>query len=119
MFCQFFVADGKLSCQLYQRSCDVGLGVPFNIASYALLTIMMAWVCNLEPGEFIHTMGDTHVYLNHIEALELQRTRTPRPFPKLTIKPGTQRESIDKFKFEDFELTDYNPYDKLVMKMAV
>lgn len=119
MFCQFFVANGRLSCQMYQRSCDVGLGVPFNIASYSLLTIMIAWVCNLEPGEFIHVMGDTHVYLNHIDALQLQLEREPRPFPKLRIKPGTQRESIDGFKFEDFELSDYNPYPKIEMEMAV
>lgn len=119
MFCQFFVANGRLSCQMYQRSCDVGLGVPFNIASYSLLTIMIAWVCNLEPGEFIHVMGDTHVYLNHIDALQVQLEREPRPFPKLRIKPGTQRESIDGFKFEDFELSDYNPYPKIEMEMAV
>lgn len=119
MFCQFFVAKGRLSCQMYQRSCDVGLGVPFNIASYSLLTIMVAWVCGLEPGEFIHVMGDTHVYLNHVEALKVQLEREPRAFPKLRIKPGTQRESIDGFKFEDFELSDYAPYPKIEMEMAV
>lgn len=119
MFCQFYVCNGKLSCQMYQRSCDVGLGVPFNIASYSLLTIMIAWICNLEPGEFIHVMGDTHVYLNHVEALQVQLAREPKPFPKLRIKPGTQRESIDAFKFEDFELTGYNPDAKIAMKMAV
>lgn len=119
MFCQFYVANGKLSCQMYQRSCDVGLGVPFNIASYALLTIMIAWVTGLEPGEFIHVMGDTHIYLNHVEALEKQLEREPRPFPKLFIKPGTQKDSIDGFKLEDFELSDYNPYPKIDMEMAV
>jgi len=119
MFCQFFVAQGKLSCQLYQRSCDVGLGVPFNIASYSLLTIMVAWVTGLEPGEFIHCMGDTHVYLNHVEALKVQLEREPRAFPKLRIKPGTQRESINGFKMEDFELCEYNPYPKIEMEMAV
>jgi len=97
----------------------MGLGVPFNIASYSLLTIMVAWVCNLEPGEFIHVMGDTHVYLNHIDALKIQLEREPRPFPNLRIKPGTQRDSIDGFKVEDFELTDYNPYPKIEMEMAV
>lgn len=119
MFCQFFVAGGRLSCQMYQRSCDVGLGVPFNIASYSLLTIMIAWVCNLEPGEFIHVMGDTHVYLNHVEALTVQLERAPRAFPTLRIRPGTQRESIDAFCFEDFELSGYTPHDRLEMKMAV
>lgn len=120
MFCQFMVsADRKLSCIMYQRSCDVGLGVPFNIASYALLTIMVAHVTGLELGEFIHMLGDTHVYLNHVDALKEQIQRTPRPFPKLLIKPGTQTDSIDAFKPEDFELVGYNPYDKIFMKMAV
>lgn len=119
MFCQFYVQDGKLSCLMYQRSCDVGLGVPFNIASYALLTIMIAHVTNLGPGEFIHSMGDTHIYANHKEALEEQIKRTPRPFPKLKIRPGTQRDSIDGFKFEDFELIGYEPHEKIFMKMAV
>ncbi len=119
MFCQFYVSNGKLSCQMYQRSCDVGLGVPFNIASYSLLTIMIAHVCNLELGEFIHVMGDTHVYLNHIDALQVQLEREPRPFPKLRIKLGTQRDSIDSFTPDDFELVDYSPYPKIEMKMAV
>lgn len=117
--CQFYVLDGKLSCLMYQRSCDVGLGLPFNIASYALLTIMIAHVTNLEPGEFIHSIGDTHIYSNHVDALKEQAQRTPRPFPKLRIRPGTQRESIDGFKPEDFELIGYEPYDKIFMKMAV
>lgn len=119
MFCQFYVQDGKLSCLMYQRSCDVGLGVPFNIASYSLLTIMIAHVTGLQPGEFIHCMGDTHIYSNHVEALQEQIQRTPRPFPKLYIRPGTQTESIDGFKFEDFELVGYEPYEKISMKMAV
>lgn len=119
MFCQFYVENGKLSCLMYQRSCDIGLGVPFNIASYSLLTIMIAHVTGLQPGEFIHCMGDTHIYSNHVEALEEQIKRTPRAFPKLFIKPGTQTESIDGFKFEDFELVGYNPHEKIFMKMAV
>lgn len=119
MFCQFYVQDGKLSCLMYQRSCDVGLGVPFNIASYSLLTIMIAHVTGLQPGEFIHCMGDTHIYSNHVEALQEQIQRTPRPFPKLYIRPGTQTESIDGFKYDDFELVGYQPYEKIFMKMAV
>jgi thymidylate synthase len=119
MFCQFYVDDGKLSCLMYQRSCDVGLGVPFNIASYALLTIMVAHVTGLQPGEFIHCMGDTHIYTNHVDALKEQVQRTPRAFPKLFIRPGTQTESIDAFKVEDFELVGYEPYEKISMKMAV
>jgi len=117
MFCQFFVADGKLSCQVYLRSCDVGLGLPFNIASYALLTIMIAHVCGLEPGELIHCMGDTHIYSNHIEALLGQCEREPRPFPKIVIKRKV--ESIDGFVSDDFELVEYNPHGKIAMKMAV
>lgn len=121
MFCQFFVADGKLSCQMYQRSCDLGLGIPFNIASYALLTIMIAHVCDLEPGEFVHCMGDAHVYLNHVDALLEQCKRTPRPFPKLRIKESRQAQikTIDDFTPEDFELIDYRPHGKIEMKMAV
>lgn len=122
MFCQFFVANGRLSCQMYQRSCDIGLGVPFNIASYSLLTIMMAYVCGLEPGEFIHCMGDTHVYSNHVDALEEQCLREPRKFPTLKIRGGIDEwkgKSIDSFRFDDFELSDYNPHGKLEMKMAV
>lgn len=119
MFCQFFVADGKLSCQMYQRSCDMGLGVPFNIASYSLLTIMVAHVCGLQPGEFIHCMGDTHIYLDHLDALNDQCKRTPRPFPKLRIKTDRTIDSIDEFTVEDFELLEYNPYGRIPMKMAV
>ncbi|PJF18827.1 Thymidylate synthase [Paramicrosporidium saccamoebae] len=104
---------------MYQRSCDVGLGVPFNIASYSLLTIMIAHVCGLEPGEFIHCMGDTHVYLNHLDALQEQLQRTPRPFPKLFIKTDREITSIDDFKPENFELAGYEPYGKIGMKMAV
>ncbi|XP_076274263.1 thymidylate synthase isoform X2 [Rhynchophorus ferrugineus] len=114
---QFYVEDGELSCQLYQRSADMGLGVPFNIASYALLTYMIAHVTNLKPGEFIHTLGDSHVYLNHVDALKEQLQRTPRPFPTLNIKRKV--ESIEDFQFDDFELIGYKPYPKLSMPMAV
>jgi len=114
---QFYVAEGRLSCQMYQRSADLGLGIPFNIASYALLTIMIAHVCNLEPGDFVHTIGDAHVYLNHIEALEEQLKRTPRQFAKLTIRRKV--DSIDDFKADDFELVGYQPHGKIEMKMAV
>lgn len=114
---QFYVANEELSCQLYQRSADMGLGVPFNIASYALLTYMIAHVTGLKPGEFIHTLGDSHVYLNHVEALEEQMKRKPRPFPKLKIKRKV--ENIDDFTFDDFELVGYNPHPKLSMPMAV
>lgn len=107
-FFQFYVADGKLSCQLYQRSADIFLGVPFNIASYALLTMMMAQVCNLEPGEFIHTLGDAHIYTNHIEQVELQLTREPRALPKMKINQEVN--SIFDFKYEDFELQEYDPH---------
>jgi thymidylate synthase len=114
---QFYVANGELSCMLYQRSCDMGLGVPFNIASYALLTYMIAHVTGLKPGDFVHTLGDAHVYLNHVEPLKEQLQRTPRPFPKLNIK--RQVETIDDFKFEDFEIVGYNPYPTIKMEMAV
>jgi len=114
---QFFVAEGKLSCQLYQRSADMGLGVPFNIASYALLTYMIAHVTNLEPGDFIHTLGDAHVYVNHIEPLKEQLQREPRPFPKLVIK--RQVTDIEDFKVEDFEIVGYEPHKKIQMDMAV
>mmetsp|Transcript_53597 Transcript_53597/g.117598 ORF Transcript_53597/g.117598 Transcript_53597/m.117598 type:complete len:316 (-) Transcript_53597:125-1072(-) len=119
MFCQFFVDTDKteLSCLMYQRSCDVGLGVPFNIASYALLTCMVAQVCGLKPGDFIHSMGNTHVYLNHVEPLKEQLQRTPRPFPTLTINPD--KTDIDSFSFEDFKLAGYDPHKKIEMKMAV
>ncbi|XP_046666293.1 thymidylate synthase [Homalodisca vitripennis] len=114
---QFYVADGTLSCQLYQRSADMGLGVPFNIASYALLTCMIAHVTDLKPGEFIHTLGDSHVYLNHREALQVQLTRAPRPFPTLKIKRTVT--NIEDFTFDDFVLENYNPYPKIEMEMAV
>ena len=102
---QFYVADGKLSCQLYQRSADTFLGVPFNIASYALLTMMIAQVCDLKLGDFIHTLGDTHLYLNHLEQANIQLNRTPGPLPQLKINPSVK--SIFEFKYEDFELIDY------------
>ncbi|MFK3959112.1 thymidylate synthase [Pseudalkalibacillus hwajinpoensis] len=114
---QFYVADGKLSCQLYQRSADVFLGVPFNIASYALLTMMMAQVCDLEPGEFIHTLGDAHIYNNHIEQVNLQLTREPRDLPKMKINPDVK--SIFDFSFDDFELTDYNPHPHIKGEVSV
>jgi thymidylate synthase len=105
---QFYVADGKLSCQLYQRSADVFLGVPFNIASYALLTMMVAQVCDLEPGEFVHTFGDTHIYTNHVEQVKLQLTRDPKPLPQMKINPDVK--SIFDFKYEDFELVNYEAH---------
>jgi len=114
---QFYVANGELSCQLYQRSADMGLGVPFNIASYALLTVMIAHVTGLVPGEFIHTLGDAHVYSNHVEALKEQLQRTPRPFP--TIKVNRKVDNIEDFTFEDFEVTGYDPHPQIAMKMAV
>ena len=116
-FFQFFVADGKLSCQLYQRSADTFLGVPFNIASYALLTMMVAQVCDLEAGDFVHTLGDTHLYLNHLEQAELQITREPRPLPKMNINPNVK--NIFDFKFEDFELTGYNPHPHIKGAISV
>lgn len=105
---QFYVAEGKLSCQLYQRSADVFLGVPFNIASYALLTLMIAQVCDLEPGEFVHTFGDTHIYQNHFEQIQLQLSRELRALPKIKINPAVK--DIFGFTFEDFELENYNPH---------
>lgn len=116
-FFQFYVADGKLSCQLYQRSADTFLGVPFNIASYALLTMMVAQVCDLEPGDFVHTLGDTHLYINHLEQAELQASREPRPLPKMKINPDVK--NIFDFKFEDFELTDYDPHPHIKGDIAV
>ncbi|MDD2645966.1 MAG: thymidylate synthase [Bacteroides sp.] len=114
---QFYVAEGKLSLQLYQRSADVFLGVPFNIASYSLLLLMMAQVTGLKPGEFIHTLGDTHIYLNHIEQVKLQLTRIPRELPKMKINPSVQ--SIFDFTYEDFELVDYNPYPHIPGKVSI
>ena len=113
---QFYVAEGKLSCMLYQRSADTFLGVPFNIASYALLTMMMAQVCGLEPGEFVHTTGDTHLYLNHFEQVDEQLSRTPRALPKMKINPEVK--SIFDFKYEDFVLEDYNPYPTIKAPMS-
>ena len=114
---QFYVADGRLSLQLYQRSADTFLGVPFNIASYALLLLMMAQVTGLEAGEFIHTTGDTHLYLNHLEQAKLQLTREPRPLPKMKINPDVK--DIFSFRYEDFELTDYHPWPHISAEVAV
>ncbi|XP_041972932.1 thymidylate synthase [Aricia agestis] len=114
---QFYVSNGELSCLMYQRSADMGLGVPFNIASYSLLTHMIAHITNLKPGEFIHTTGDTHVYLNHVEPLKQQMEREPRPFP--TLKFEREIKSIDDFKFEDFIIENYKPHPKIDMEMAV
>ena len=116
-FFQFYVADGKLSCQLYQRSADIFLGVPFNIASYALLTMTMAQVCGYEPGEFIHTFGDAHVYSNHLEQLTLQLSREPRPLPKMILNPEVK--DIFEFTYEDFELVDYDPHPRIKGVVAV
>lgn len=114
---QFYVQNNKLSCQLYQRSADAFLGVPFNIASYALLTMMVAKICNLELGEFVHTMGDAHIYVNHQEQVDKQLSRSPRSLPKMIIH-GDQK-TIDDFKFEDFELVDYNPHKGIKGVVAV
>lgn len=116
-FFQFYVADGKLSCQLYQRSADIFLGVPFNIASYALLTMMVAQVCDLAYGDFIHTLGDAHLYNNHIEQAKLQLSREPRPLPKMKINPSVK--NIFDFKFEDFTLEDYDPHPHIKGVVAV
>ena len=116
-FFQFYVANGKLSCQLYQRSADIFLGVPFNIASYALFTMMMAQVCGYEVGEFIHTFGDAHIYSNHYEQLELQLSRDIRPLPKMILNPEVQ--DIFDFTFDDFTLVDYNPHPHIKGAVAV
>jgi len=114
---QFYVANGKLSCQLYQRSTDVFLGLPFNIASYALLTMMVASVCELEPGDFIHTSGDIHLYTNHLEQAKLQLTRNPKPLPKIQI--NTNIKDITQFKYEDFTILNYDPYPSIKAPVAV
>ena len=114
---QFYVADGKLSCQLYQRSADTFLGVPFNIASYALLTIMLAQVCNLEVGDFVHTFGDAHIYSNHLEQVELQLSRDFRPLPTMKVNPDVK--NIFEFKYEDFELVNYDPHPHIKGAVAV
>jgi thymidylate synthase len=114
---QFYVANGKLSCQLYQRSADIFLGVPFNIASYALLTLMMAQVTGLKPGEFIHTLGDAHIYNNHMEQVQLQLTREPRQLPKMILNSSVT--DIFEFKFNDFELVGYDPHPKITGKISV
>lgn len=114
---QFYVADGKLSCQLYQRSADTFLGVPFNIASYALLTLMVAQVCDLEPGEFIHSFGDVHLYNDHIEQAKLQLTREPRPLPQMKINPAVK--DIFGFTINDFELVNYDPHPHIKAKVSV
>lgn len=117
MMFQFYVANGKLSCMLYQRSCDMFLGVPFNIASYALLTMMIAQVCGLKAGEFIHTLGDTHIYHNHFEQVREQLSHTPLPLPTMKINPNVK--DINDFKYEDFELVGYESYGTIKAQVAV
>ncbi len=114
---QFYVADGRLSCQLYQRSADIFLGVPFNIASYALLTLMLAQVCGLRPGEFVHTLGDAHLYTNHLEQARLQLTRAPRPLPRLRLNPAVR--DLFAFRYEDFALEGYDPHPHIAAPVAV
>ncbi len=114
---QFYVADGKLSCQLYQRSGDIFLGVPFNIASYALLTLMMAQVCDLQPGDFVHTLGDAHLYSNHLEQADTQLSREPRPLPTMTLNPAVK--DLFAFTFDDFTLSDYEPHAHIKAPVAI
>jgi thymidylate synthase len=116
-FFQFYVADGKLSCQLYQRSADTFLGVPFNIASYALLTMMLAQVCDLKPGDFVHTLGDAHLYSNHLEQAKLQLSRDFRSLPQMKMNPNVK--DLFEFKFEDFELVNYDPHPHIKAEVAV
>lgn len=114
---QFYVADGRLSCQLYQRSADLFLGVPFNIASYSLLTMMVAQVCGLQPGAFVHTLGDAHLYLNHLKQAELQLSREPRPLPRMKLNPA--RQELSAFVYDDFTVDGYQPHPRIYAKVAV
>jgi thymidylate synthase len=114
---QFYVADGRLSCQMYQRSADIFLGVPFNIASYALLTLMVAQVCDLKPGEFVHTLGDAHLYLNHLEQAKEQLSRSPRPLPRVRLDPKVR--DLFGFRYEDFTLEGYDPHPAIKAPIAV